>query len=216
MKRTSSLFIEQEIRGWLPERRHARGRNGILKDTEILDLYFARKEQAIAETQTKYGNYCFSIAFHVLHDQEDSEECVNDTWMRAWNSIPPNRPDHLNIFLGTITRNLSFDRYKKKKALKRGSGEVEAQLEELAECIPAAGAGTEDAVLAAELQRLINDFLRELPEKDCNVFLRRYWYSEEYAEIAKRYDMNLNSVKTSLFRTRGKLKAFLESQGIVI
>ncbi|MBP5281075.1 MAG: sigma-70 family RNA polymerase sigma factor [Lachnospiraceae bacterium] len=187
-----------------------------MKDTEILDLYFDRNEQAIAETQTKYGSYCFSIAYHVLHDQEDSDECVNDTWMRAWNSIPPNRPDHLNIFLGTITRNLSFDRYKKKKAMKRGSGEMELELEELAECIPAGGTSTEEAVEAKELQRMINEFLKTLPEKECNVFLRRYWYSEEYGEIAERYGMKLNSVKTSLFRTRGKLKEFLEKQGIIV
>lgn len=190
--------------------------DGILKDTEILDLYFARDEQAIAQTQSKYGTYCFSIAFHILHDQEDSDECVNDTWMRAWNSIPPNRPDHLNIFLGTITRNLSFDRYKKKKAMKRGSGDTFVQLDELEECIPDANSSTEAAALAAELQTMINDFLKTLPEKECNVFLRRYWYSEEYADIAKRYGMNLNSVKTSLFRTRGKLKAFLEKQGITV
>ena len=190
--------------------------DGILKDTEILDLYFDRNEQAIAETQNKYGTYCFSIAYHILHDQEDSDECVNDTWMRAWNSIPPNRPDYLNIFLGTITRNLSFDRYKKKKAAKRGSGDLGVCLDELEECIPDTGSSTEDAVEAAELQRMINEFLKTLPEKDCNVFLRRYWYSEEYAEIADRYGMNLNSVKTTLFRTRGKLKAYMEKQGITV
>lgn len=190
--------------------------DGILKDTEILDLYFDRNEQAIAETQNKYGTYCFSIAYHILHDQEDSDECVNDTWMRAWNSIPPNRPDYLNIFLGTITRNLSFDRYKKKKAAKRGSGDLGVCLDELEECIPDTGSSTEDTVEAAELQRMINEFLKTLPEKDCNVFLRRYWYSEEYAEIADRYGMNLNSVKTTLFRTRGKLKAYLEKQGITV
>ena len=186
-----------------------------MKDTEILDLYFDRDEQAIVQTQSKYGSYCFSIAFHILHDQEDSDECVNDTWMRAWNSIPPSRPEHLNIFLGTITRNLSCDRWKRKKAQKRGSGEMELELEELAECIPS-NSNTEEQVEAAELQRLINEFLKTLPEKECNLFLRRYWYAEEYGEIAKRYGVKLNSVKTSLFRTRGKLKAFLESQGIVI
>lgn len=186
-----------------------------MKDTEILDLYFERKEQAITETQNSYGKYCYSIAFHILHDNEDSDECVNDTWMRAWNSIPPNRPDHLNIFLGTITRNLSFDRWKRKKAAKRGSGELELELEELAECIPSANS-VEDAVEAAELTGMINTFLHSLPEKDCNVFLRRYWYSEEYNEIANRYGMKLNSVKTSLFRTRGKLKEYLEARGVTI
>lgn len=186
-----------------------------MKDTEILDLYFGRQERAIAETQKRYGKYCYSIAFHILHDKEDSDECVNDTWMRAWNSIPPSRPDYLNIFLGTITRNLSFDRWKKKKAAKRGGGEMELELEELAECIPSLGS-VEDAVEAAELSRIVNEFLYTLSEKDCNVFLRRYWYSDEYEEISRRYGMKLNSVKSSLFRTRGKLRNFLESQGIVI
>ena len=187
----------------------------MLKDTEIIDLYFQRDEKAILETQKSYGKYCYSIAFHILHDNEDSEECVNDTWMWAWNSIPPNKPERFPIFLGTITRNLSFDRWKHKKAAKRGSGEVELELEELAECIPA-GDSVEQAVEAAELSRMVNDFLHTLPEKECNVFLRRYWYSEEYQEIADRYGMKLNSVKTSLFRTRGKLKSFLEGQGITV
>ena len=109
-----------------------------------------------------------------------------------------------------------MDRYKKKKAMKRGSGDTFVQLDELEECIPDANSSTEAAVEAAELQTMINDFLKTLPEKECNVFLRRYWYSEEYADIAKRYGMNLNSVKTSLFRTRAKLKAFLEKQGITV
>lgn len=186
-----------------------------MKDSEILDLYFGRKEEAIAETQKSYGNYCYSIAFHILHDNEDSDECVNDTWMRAWNSIPPSRPDHLNIYLGTITRNLSFDRWKRKHAARRGSGEMELELEELAECIPSTSS-VEETVEAAELTKIINSFLHTLPEKDCNVFLRRYWYSEEYTEIAKRYGMKLNSVKSSLFRTRSRLKEFLELQGIVV
>jgi len=186
-----------------------------LNDTEILDLYFAREQQALEETQKKYGHYCYSIAFRILHDQEDSDECVNDTWLKAWNSIPPNRPEHFNLFLGTITRNLSFDRWKKKKAKKRGEGEMFLVIDELAECIPAVGS-TEEAVEAAELRRLINEFLKTLPEKECNVFLRRYWYSEECQAIADRYGMKLNSVKTSLFRVRGKLKSYLEKQGIVV
>lgn len=186
-----------------------------MKDTEIIDLYWARNEQAIVESQLSYGKYCYSIAIHILKDAEDSDECVNDTWLRAWNSMPPNRPDYLNIFLGTITRNLSFDKWKRKNAAKRGNGETSVAIDELIECIPAQNT-TEDAVEAAELQRKINEFLHSLPEKECNVFLRRYWYSDEYNEIAKRYGMNLNSVKTSLFRTRGKLRAYLEKEGVVL
>ncbi len=186
-----------------------------MKDTEIIELYWNRNEQAIEETQRCYGNYCYSIAFHILHDNEDAEECVNDTWLRAWNAIPPKRPNRLSIFLGTITRNLSFDKWKYKSAMKRGSGVMEMELAELLECVPAVRS-TEETVEAAELERAINRFLHTLPEKECNVFLRRYWYVEEYSEIAKRYHMNLNTVKTSLFRTRKKLKSYLEQEGVVL
>lgn len=186
-----------------------------MKDTDILDLYWERNEQAIMETQHSYGRYCHSIAFHILHDREDSDECVNDTWLRAWYAIPPKRPERLAIFLGTITRNLSFDKWKRKNALKRGNGDMEVALDELMECVPA-GHDTEEAVEVAELERMINSFLHTLPEKECSVFLRRYWYVEEYSEIARRFGMNLNTVKSSLFRTRGKLKAYLEQEGIVL
>jgi len=186
-----------------------------LRDTEIIRLYWDRNEQAIAESEKSYGNYCYSIAFHILHDREDSDECVNDTWLRAWNAIPPNRPSRFALFLGTITRNLSFDMWKAKNAAKRGNGAMDLALDELTECVPA-GNSTEDAVEAEELKRLINAFLHTLPEKECSVFLRRYWYVEEYAEIAKRYQMKLNTVKTSLFRTRAKLRTYLEQEGVVL
>ncbi len=186
-----------------------------MRDSEILDLYWERNERAITETQRSYEKYCYSIAYHILHDREDSDECVNDTWLRAWYAIPPKRPNKFSLFLGTITRNLSFDKWKHKNALKRGNGEMELALDELTECVPATSS-TEDVVEAAELERLINNFLHTLPERDCNVFLRRYWYVEEYGEIARRFHMNLNTVKTSLFRTRSKLRDFLEQEGIVL
>lgn len=186
-----------------------------MKDAEIVDLYWARDERAIGETQERYGGYCYSIAWHILYDREDADECVNDTWLRAWNAMPPGRPGRLALFLGTITRNLSLDRWKGKRTRKRGGGEMELALEELAECIPDARS-TEDAVATAELERLIDAFLHSLPEKDCNIFLRRYWYVEEYAEIAERYALKLGTVKTSLFRTRNKLKRYLEKEGIVL
>lgn len=186
-----------------------------MNDTEILDLYWERSKRAISETQKSYGSYCYSIAFHILHTKEDSEECVNDTWLRAWNAIPPNRPGRLSLFLGTITRNLSFDRWKRKNALKRGNGEMETALEELMECVPSA-ASTEDEVEEAELRRIINRFLGTIPERDRNIFLRRYWYVEECREIAERYGMKLNTVKTTLFRIRGRLKEYLEQEGIVL
>ena len=186
-----------------------------MRDTEILDLYWAREERAIEETQKAYGHSCFCIAWNILYDREDCDECVNDTWLRAWNAIPPERPGRLALFLGTITRNLSLDRWKGKHTMKRGKGEMMLALDELAECVPDAHS-VEDEVNAGELERLLNQFLRELPERDCNIFLRRYWYVEEYSEIARRYGMKLNTVKTSLFRTRARLKSFLTEEGIVI
>lgn len=186
-----------------------------VEDTQILDLYWERDEQAISESDKRYGRYCHSIAYNILHDREDSDECVNDTWMRAWNVIPPKRPDKLAIFLGTITRNLSIDRWKRKRARKRGNGEMDAALDELIECIPASSS-VEDVVEASELEKMINDFLYDLPERDCNVFLRRYWFMEEYSAISRRYGMKLNTVKTSLHRTREKLKVYLEKEGVVL
>lgn len=186
-----------------------------MKDGEIIELYWNRDERAIVESQHSYGKYCTSIALHILRDKEDADECVNDTWFRAWNAMPPKRPDRLSLFLGTITRNLSFDKWKRKNTLKRGNGEMEVALDELVECVPAPH-NTEATVEASELERLINDFLHTLPERECSIFLRRYWYVEEYSEIAARFHMNLNTVKTSLFRTRGKLRDYLEGEGIVL
>ncbi len=186
-----------------------------MKDTEIVDLYWNREERAVFETQKAYGSYCYSIAWHILYSKEDSDECVNDTWLRAWNSIPPKRPERLALFLGTITRNLSLDRWKGKHTMKRGGGEMILALDELTECVPDRRS-TEETVEAAELERLLNEFLYSLPERECNIFLRRYWYVEEYGQIAKRYGMKLNTVKTSLFRTRAKLRKYLEKEGVVL
>lgn len=186
-----------------------------MTDTEILDLYWKRDERAIHETQTTYGNYCYSIAYHILRTREDSEECVNDTWLHAWNAIPPNRPGRFDLFLGRITRNLSINRWKYKNALRRGNANMGGVLEELLECAPSVY-DTEDAVEKAELQRALNDFLELLPERERNIFLRRYWYMDEYLEIARRYGMKLNTVKTSVFRTRAKLKKYLKQEGFVI
>lgn len=178
-------------------------------------MYWGREERAIEETQKSYGRYCYHIAWNILYDREDSDECVNDTWLWAWNAIPPGRPEKLGLFLGKITRNLSLDRWKGKHTMKRGNGEMLLALDELAECIPTAHS-VEDVVEAGELERLLNVFLHKLPERECNVFLRRYWFAEEYGVIAERYGMKLNTVKTSLFRTRAKLKEYLEKEGVVL
>ena len=155
-----------------------------MSDEQIIELYQQRKETAINETSNSYGSYCFSIANRILHDAEDSWECVNDTWLRVWGSIPPQQPKCFRAFLAKITRNLAFDRFKREHAYKRGSGEIQLALDELDECIPAKS-DVEGEVLSQELKRSIDSFLREIPEKRRNVFLRRYFYIESTSVIAK-------------------------------
>ena len=191
-------------------------RGGIkLEDSKIIDLYWARKEKALAETDTKYGSYCRNIARNILRNFEDTEECVSDTWLHAWNSMPPQRPGILSAFLGRITRNLSFDRCKYQQAAKRGGGALPLALDELGECIPSAQR-VEYALEQKELAAAIDRFLRTLPEKDCNLFLRRYWYVDSISVIADRYGMKENTVKSILFRTREKLRKFLGEEGIAV
>ena len=175
-----------------------------MKDAQILDLYWERQEQAIYETQKAYGNYCYSIAWNILYSREDSDECVNDTWLRAWNAIPPKRPNRLALFLGTITRNLSLDRWKERHAMKRGKGEMELALDELAECLPDAH-NTEAEAEAAELAQRINDFVLSLSPMDRRVFICRYWYLDPISDIAKRFGFSQSKVKMMLHRQRKNL-----------
>ncbi|MBP3617004.1 MAG: sigma-70 family RNA polymerase sigma factor [Lachnospiraceae bacterium] len=183
-----------------------------MEDSQIIELYFKRKEEAIQETDSKYGSYCFAIAENILHNTEDSEECVSDTWLSAWNVIPPQRPTVLRMFLAKITRNLSFNRFHAGKAKKRGGGELNLVLDELAECI-ATESDTESEYMAKELEQSIRLFVRGLPEREGNVFVRRYFFTEPVAVIAKRYHMTDNNVMVSLSRTRKKLKAHLIKEG---
>ena len=167
-----------------------------MDDKAILDLYFARNEEAITETDRKYGSYCYSIANRILCSNEDSEETVSDTYWQAWNSIPPQCPNFLKLFLAKITRNLALNRLQKLSAAKRGGGEVELVLEELAGCIP----GTEqidDQLNAKELARVIRAFLDTLPERDQDIFLQRYFFFDDADTIAVRYRIkraNVNEV----------------------
>ena len=183
-----------------------------MEDTQIIELYWQKNENAISESTNKYGAYCFTIADNILHNTEDSEECVNDTWLRAWNAIPPKRPGRLALFLGTITRNLALDRWKEKHTMKRGNGEMMLALDELAECLNG-GTDTETAYEAKELQQCIRHFIRSLPERDGNVLVRRYFFVEPVADIAKRYGLTENNVMVILSRTRRKLKAHLLKEG---
>ena len=140
-----------------------------MEDSAIIDLYWAREERALSETDAKYGGYCRSIAHNILKNREDSEECVSDTWLHAWNAMPPQRPSILSSFLGRITRNLSFDRCRRQNAEKRGGGSLPLALDELSECVPAPGR-VEQALEARELAEAIDRFLRTLPERECSIF----------------------------------------------
>lgn len=184
-------------------------------DKDIVELYWQRNDMAIAESQRVYGAYCFAVAYNILADPEDAEECVNDTWRRAWHAIPPVRHQKLSAFFGRITRNLSLDRYAHRRAARRGGGEVELALSELENCVGSAGA-PEQAALDAELEAGINRFLRSLPERERNIFLCRYWDIKPLKEIAAKYGMKETNVKASLHRSREKLRRHLEKEGITV
>lgn len=183
-----------------------------MKDEQIVDLYWARNEDAISETSEKYGKYCYSIAFNVLYDKSDSEECVNDTYLKAWNSMPSARPNVLSAFLGKITRNIALNRYNFKTAEKRGGGQIESSLDELAECV--SGADTPEDIFDSQLiGRVINGFLAGLTVRSRDIFVSRYFYLESVSEIADKYEMSESAVRTSLFRTRQGLAAVLKREG---
>ena len=184
-----------------------------MEDHAIIDLYWSRNPEAIQRTGEKYGGYCRTIAWNILPDRRDAEECVNDTWLGAWNAMPEARPVLLAPFLGKITRNLAFDRWRASHTEKRGGGELPLVLDELAECV--SPGDTLQAVEAAELEEAVNRFLRALPERERNVFLRRYWFTEPAADIARRYGMKEATVRTSLFRSRAKLRNFLEKEDLL-
>ena len=145
-----------------------------MDDSAIIDLYWARDEKALEQTDLKYGKLCRTVAYNILRSREDTEECVNDTWLRAWNAMPPNRPGVLSAFLSRITRNLALDTYKASKANKRGGGQLPIALDELGDCISGLQ-GVEQEMAYRDLVALLDDFLRRLPEKECCIFLRRYW-----------------------------------------
>lgn len=183
-----------------------------MEDQKIVALYFERDESAIAETDRKYGAYLFTIAERILSCVPDSEECVNDTYMKTWQSVPPERPSILKHFLAKITRNLSLDRYKMNHAEKRGGGEGDIVLSELAGCITS-GETVEKALSEKHLAEVLNLFLEALPMRERCVFLRRYFYLESASAIAKKYAMREHNVHVILSRTRGKLKIMLEKEG---
>ena len=184
-----------------------------MEDKDIVDLYWTREESAIHETEKKYGRYCHYVASRILQSDEDAEEVVNDTYLRAWNSIPPTRPQSLKHYLGTICRNLSIDRYTERKSRMRDM-ELTGVLDELAECIPDRSNGVNVEELA--LQDAIRRFVAELPENTQRVFVMRYWYACPISEIAKETSSKESKIKMLLMRTREKFKVFLESEGFIV
>ena len=183
-----------------------------MDDKAIVELYFARSEKAISETACKYGGYCYSIANNILSNKEDSEESVNDTYLAAWNSMPPRQPSILATFLGKITRYISLDRWKSRSAYKRGGGEVTLALEELGEFL-SSGESTEQAFERKELLRSINRFLDKLPDVERNMFVCRYWYLDPVQQIADQYGFTLSKTASMLRRTREKLCKQLKKEG---
>ena len=184
-----------------------------MKDNEIIELYWNRDEAAIAATADIYGNYCYSIAYNILSNNEDAEECVNDTWLNAWKSIPPQRPNCLSTYLGKITRNLSLNRYKLLTAQKRGKGQVELALSELEGCVPAQG-NMEQITDEMVLVNAIEAFLRTQPRTERNIFVGRYWYLYPIGDLSVAYRMSESKVVSMLYRMRTKLKLHLEKEGI--
>ena len=187
-------------------------REGYLPDEAIVALYFDRSEEAIAESDRKYGKTCHTIAYNILHSDEDAEECVSDTWIRAWNAIPPEKPARLGAWLSTVTRRLALTRYEKRTAAKRYGG-METSLEELSECVADGGLTIADEVA---ISTAINSFLASLPTRARMVFMRKYWYMDSVADIARAMGMTESAVKVTLHRTREKFRKHLDKEGITV
>lgn len=185
-----------------------------MEDERIIALFEERSEQAIAETEKKYGAYCHRIAYGVLRNAEDAGECVNDTYLRAWNSIPPMHPENFAAYLGKLTRNLSIDRERNRKRKKRGGGQTEAVLEELEECIPSTERSVEQRMEDREIKVVIERFFAGEAATERIIFVQRYWYLLPIKEIARNQGMSQSKVTSLLYRQRKRLKAELEKEGI--
>jgi RNA polymerase sigma-70 factor (ECF subfamily) len=186
-----------------------------LDDNEILDLFFARQEDAIENARRKYGRRLLRTAMNILHNIQDAEECVNDTLLKAWGSIPPSRPSMLGAFLAKISRNLAINKWKAKEAARRGGGETTLLLGELEDCVPFHTNTPENVLEANEVTSAINDCLNTMEQAVRVVFVLRYFYGESIASICARFNISESKVKSILFRARKKLKAHLEKEGVV-
>ena len=182
-----------------------------MDDTRIVSLYWERNEQAIEESASKYGGYCHAIAYRILTDREDADESVNDTWLAAWESMPPHRPYILASYLGKITRRISLNRWRDRNRGMRGGGEVLLSLDELSECVPGRQ-NVEQAMELAELTGAVNSFLASLPTIERDVFVCRYWFLASLREIGEKFEFSESKTKSMLFRTRKKLLSYLEKE----
>ena len=183
-----------------------------MDDNAIIDLYFARDQEAVEATSREYGAYCTAIAVKILDDRGAAEECVNDTWLKCWQSIPPQRPKSLKSFAGRIARNLALSALRAESAQKRGGGQVQLALDELSEVV-SGGDTPEGALDRKAFRAALDGFLAGLPERNRNLFLRRYWYLDSVEALAKRYAMSKTQVTTTLHRLRQKLRVHLEQEG---
>lgn len=184
-----------------------------MDDKAIIDLFFERSEQAIRELDTKYGKTCHKVSYNILNNQQDAEECVNDAYLGTWNAIPPQRPNPLLTFLCRIVRNLSIMRYHANTATKRNSA-YDIALEELENCL-SSGITVEDEVEGKLLVQTIEDFLDTLSQDSRVIFMRRYWFSDSYAEIAKQVGISEKTVSVRLTRIRNQLRKHLTKEGML-
>lgn len=185
-----------------------------MDDTAIIDLYWARSEEAIIQTDKKYGSLCRSLAFNILSDRQDSEECVNDTWHRAWDTMPPQHPNSLRAYLGRIVRNLSISRLRARTAQKRGGG-LDLLLSELGDCLPAPQT-VEQELEAQDLANAISRWLHGLPRYERTLFVRRYWYADAVKTLAGERGLSPNQMAKRLLRLRESLRTYLEQEGICV
>ena len=186
-----------------------------MEDCIILDMYFERQEAAIDETRRKYGKRMMLTSKNILHNNEDAEECVSDALLKAWQAIPPSRPEMFGAFMVKTTRNLSINKWEAKSAAKRGGGEVDLLLSELEDCLPTQS-GPEEAHEANHITNTINTFLDGIPKTARVAFVLRYFHGESIIAISERFEMSESKIKSTLFRTRNKLRIYLEKEGIVI
>lgn len=180
-----------------------------MKDSEIIQLYIGRSEKAIEQTSIKYEKYCYKIAYNILYNNEDSQECVNDTYLRAWNAIPPEVPVKLSVYLGKITRNLALNLYEKLHRQKRGGTQMNLVYEELEEIISDKN-NPEDAIELQLLTSCINSYLKDLPKLNRLIFIGRYWYMDSVETISNHLGISQSKTKTVLFRTRNGLKEYYD------